>query len=52
MAQTMVLAFLLLFVGIRGILRHKSDQGRGMLILMGALVLIGIALVVDALWPY
>lgn len=52
MARQMVLAFLLLFVGIRGILRYKSGEYRGMLILMGALVLIGIALVVDALWPY
>ena len=51
MLLQMVVAFLLLFVGVRGILRHKSGPYRGMLILMSALVVIGLALVVDALRP-
>ena len=52
MAQQMVLAFLMLFVGIRGIYRYRSDQKRAMQVFMGFLVLVGVALVIEGLWPH
>ena len=51
MLQQMVLAFLMLFVGIRGILRHQSDPNRAVQVFWGFMVLVGLALVVEGLWP-
>lgn len=52
MVQQMVLAFLLLFVGIRGVYRYQSNGNRAAQVFMGLLVVVGIALVIEGLWPH